>query len=78
MSKEKDPATSREAAPTLLGQLDDDQEKERYAYELCQKILSKGSQSASALGGFTEEINMNLRNLNNAQYKLQLQASEAV
>ena len=28
--------------PTLLGQLSDDREKERYAYELCSKILSKG------------------------------------
>ena len=74
----KAPAASKAGAPTLLGQLEDDQEKERYAYELCSKILSKGNQSASAIGGFSEEININLRNLNNAQYKLQLQASESV
>ena len=35
--------TSADGAPTLLGQLEDDKEKERYAFELCSKILTKGN-----------------------------------
>ena len=59
--------------------------QEFHAYSLVNKLLAKvnaqPSQHSLPLQDpnlFNEEITMGLRSLNNAQYKLQLQASESI